>query len=171
MRKLLSILLTGGLVMLVGGLLVWAEEEKKPAPAAAQEQEKSVKEAEVPPAALAALKALAGTAALTEFSQEIEHGHTFYEGSWKGPNGNVDGLVTEGGDVVEIEESVPADKVPAGIRGALEKDAGKDAQIHFEKKTVYLYEAHYKKDGKHHEVVMTPDGRPAHGEEEDGDED
>ena len=102
--------------VLFGGWLVWAQEKK-----ASEEQERTVKENEVPAAALAALKKLAGSATITEFAEEIEHGHKFYEGSWKGPDGNVDALVTESGDVVEIEESIPADKVPAGVRAASEK--------------------------------------------------
>jgi len=146
-------------VAFTGALLVWAED-----------QERRVQEGEVPPAALAALKQLSGGAALTEFSEEIEHGSKFYEGSWKGPDGNVDGLVTEAGDVVEIEESIPAEKVPATVRTAIEKEAGQGATIHYEKKTFIAYEAHFKKDGKGHEVLLTPDGRRAH-EGGDGDED
>jgi len=146
-------------VAFMGALLVWAEES-----------ERRVQEAEVPPAALAALKQLSGGAPLTEFSEEIEHGSKFYEGSWKGPDGNVDGLVTEAGDVVEIEESIPAEKVPATVRSAVEKEAGQGATIHYEKKTFIAYEAHFKKDGKGRELMVTPDGRRTH-EEGEGDED
>lgn len=141
-----------------------AESEQK-APA---ESERKVKEAEVPAAALAALKKLAGSATITEFAEEVEHGHKYYEGSWKGPEGNVDGLVTEGGDVVEIEESVAADKVPGGPRAAVEKEAGKGATVAWERKTVYFYEAHYKKDGKGHELVFSAEGMPFHEEGGEG---
>ncbi len=126
--------------------------------------EKKVKEGDVPKAALDALKKLANGAAFTEFAEEVEHGRKYYEGSWKGPDGNVDGLVTESGDVVEIEESIPADKSPATVRAAAEKEAGKDAKISFERKTVYLYEIHYKKDGKGHESIFMADGRAFHEE-------
>ncbi len=132
--------------------------------AAGGDQERKITEKDVPPAALAALKKLAGAAAITEFAEEIEHGHKFYEGSWKGPDGNVDALVTESGDLVEIEETIAADKVPAAVRAATAKDAGKDAKPTFEKKTMVLYEAHYTKDGKEHEAVLTPDGRRWHEE-------
>jgi hypothetical protein len=153
-------------VIMAGALIAWAQDKN------AQESERQVKENEVPPAALAALKQLAAGAAITEFAEEIEHGHKFYEGSWKGPDGNIDGLVTEGGDVVEIEAKVPGEKVPAGVRGAAEKAAGKDAKMSWEKKTLYLYEVHYKKDGKGHEMIYTADGRVFHEEADgDGDED
>jgi len=156
--------------VLFGGWFVWAQEKK-----ASEEQERTIKENEVPAAALAALKKLAGSATITEFAEEIEHGHKFYEGSWKGPDGNVDALVTESGDVVEIEESIPADKVPAGVRAASEKEAGKGVELTFEKKTVYFYEVHFKKDGKGCERIFTADARPYHegppeGDKDEGDE-
>jgi hypothetical protein len=148
-------------------LTVVALAQNKPQPQPA-ESERKVKEAEVPMAALEALKKLAGSASITEFAEEIEHGHKFYEGSWKGPDGNVDGLVTESGDVVELEESIPADKAPATVRAEAEKAAGKDAKVAYEKKTFIVYEIHFKKDGKGHEMIFTPDGRRFH---EDGGKD
>lgn len=154
-------------VVLVTGVLIFAQEKKVPA-----EQERAVKEAEVPPAALAALKKLAAGAAITEFAEEIEHGSKFYEGSWKGPGGNVDGLVTEAGDLVEIEEVVSVDKVPAKARAEVEKEAGKEAKAKWEKKTIVMYEAHFTKDGKAREMILTPDGRrfPEEQDEHDKDE-
>lgn len=165
LRKLL-LGLTAASAVLVSGIAVWAQEKPKP-----QDYEKKVKEAEVPAPALAALKKLAGGAAFTEFAEEVEHGHKYYEGTWKGPDGSVDALVTEAGDVIEIEESMPGAKVPAGVRAAAEKAAGKDAS--FERKTVYMYEIHYKKDGKTHEMIFTADGRVFReegGDEKKGDE-
>lgn len=159
-------------VILLGGLL--ASAQNKPAQ---EEQERKVKEGEVPKAALDALKKLAGSATLTEFSEEIEHGHKFYEGSWKGPDGNVDALVTESGDMVELEEIIPADKAPAAVRAEVEKEAGKDAKVSWEKKTFVMYEVHFKKDGKGREMMFTPDGRRYYeegaekGEQDDDDED
>lgn len=138
------------------------------------EQERKVKENEVPAAALATLKKLAGSATITEFAEEIEHGGKFYEGSWKAADGQVDALVSEAGGVVEIEESMPGDKVPAAVRAAAEKEAGAGSKVSFERKTVYMYEIHYKKDGKGHESIFTPDGRTVHeekGGEVDKDED
>jgi len=137
---------------LVGALLGFAEDKKE-----AEEGERSVKQAEVPAAALAGLKKIAGNASITEFAEEVEHGHKFYEGSWKGPDGKVDTLVTEAGDVVEIEESLPSAKIPAAVRAAAEKEAGQGAT--FERKTLYLYEIHFKKDGKNQERVFTADAR------------
>src|SRR5262245_23280245 len=153
--------------VVVCGLVVGVFAQNKPKE---QEQERSVKESEVPAAALAALKKHAGGAPLTEFSEEIEHGHKFYEGSWKGPDGNVDCLVTATGDLVELEEKLPAAKVPAAVRAAAEKEAGKDAKVSFEKKTEVMYEIHFRKGDRGHEIMFYPTGDRAHGEGHDEDE-
>lgn len=166
-RRLVGFSVAVAAVALLAGAWMAAAQNQPPK----GEQEREVKEAEVPKAALDALKKLAAGAAFTEFAEEIEHGSKFYEGSWKGPNGNVDALVTETGDVVEIEEVTPADKVPAPAKAAAEKEAGKDAKLTWEKKTIVMYEVHYKKDGKGHEMILTPDGRRVHEEgEKDKDE-
>ena len=143
-QKRLTGVTSAFLVILAGCLLVRAQEKK------VEDSERAVKENEVPAAALATLKKLAGAAAITEFAEEIEHGNKFYEGSWKGPDGNVDALVTE---------------------------AGKEAKLMWEKKTLVLYEVHFKKDGKGREIILTPDGRRYYEEgdekadKDDGDED
>jgi hypothetical protein len=149
-----------------GTLLKKEEEKQKSKP---EDQERQVMEAEVPAPALAALKKLAGDAQITEFAEEVEHGHTFYEGSWKAPSGgNVDGLVTTTGDLVEIEERVNADQVPAAVLAMAGEMAGKDARLGFEKKTMILYEVKFSKNGRFHEVLLTPDGRQVKEEVEQG---
>ncbi len=163
----------GGGLVLLAALLVAAQDSKN-GKATAKEQEREVKLAEVPAAALAALQKLAGGAAFAEFAEEIEHGHKFYEGSWKGPDGNnVDALVTESGDVVEIEETIPAEKAPSSVRALAEKEAGKDAKVAYERKTLYLYEIKFRKDGKGREILLTADARRVDesGEDEDDEDD
>ena len=156
--------------LLVGGWMAFAQ------PKQSEEKERKVKESEVPAAALAALKKAAGDKKLTQIEEEIEHGQKFYEGQWKGPDGKVEVLVTESGDLVEIEEMVSSDQVPMAVRKAASKDAGKDAKLAFEKKTAISYEIHFKKDGKRREITYAPTGSRYHEEgkaEEggDGDED
>ncbi|MHC4761837.1 MAG: PepSY-like domain-containing protein [Planctomycetota bacterium] len=133
--------------------------EKRIKPSAA-ESEREVTEAQVPTAALAALKKQAGDTQITNFAEEIEHGSTFYEGSWKAPSGrNMDVLVTPTGDLVNIEEKVTADQVPAAVLKAARKKAGEDTKLKFEKKTMILYEVKLKKGEKKRELLFTPDGR------------
>ena len=135
----------------------------------AGEIERKVTEAEVPAAALAALKKLAAGAEITEFAEEIEHGSTFYEGSWKAPSGaKMDVLVTPTGDLVEIEEQMDADKVPTAALKVAKKAAGKNTQLAFEKKTMILYEVKFRKGNRRHELLLTPDGRRVEEEIEKG---
>lgn len=149
-----NVAVAAGTALLLTG--VFALAQNKPMPV---EQERPIKEAEVPKPALDALKKLADKSAITEFAEEIELGRKFYEGTWKGATGNVDALVTDSGDLVEIEESIAPEQVPARVRAAAEKRAGKDVKIAFEKKTMILYEIHFEKSGKEREAIFTPDGR------------
>lgn len=123
------------------------------------EQEMTVKEQQVPAAALKALQEMAKPAKIVEFAREIEHGHTYYEGSWKGDHGRIDALVTADGEIVEIEEGIQTARLPKAILEAARKAAGKDGEIRAEKKTIVLYEVKYRRDGKRHEVVYSADGR------------
>jgi len=133
------------------------------------EVERKVTEAQVPEAALEMLKKLAAGSKITEFAEEMENGHTFYEGSWQSPlTGQMDVLVTPTGDLVEIEEQVDADNVPPGALKAARKVAGKDAELAFEKKTMILYEVKFTKGESRHELLLTPDGRRVEEEVEKG---
>jgi hypothetical protein len=162
----MAAIVSGLVVIALGSFRVRAQDAKQ------DESERAVKEGDVPPPALAALKKVANGAPLTEFAEEKEHGQTYYEGTFTGPSGKVDVLVTATGDLVEIEESVAADSVPAPVRAAVVKAAGADAKPTFEKKTVVLYEAHFKKADKGQELVLNPDGRPyEEGQEKNGDKD
>jgi len=152
------------------GTLLEKEEEKQKSKS--EEQEREVTEAEVPAPALAALKKLAGGAKITEFAEEIEHGSTFYEGSWKTAAGsNVDAVVTPAGDLVEIEEQIDPDQVPAAVLAAVKKLSGPDAPLFCEKKTMILYEVKFRKGDQRHEILYTPDGRTLEKDIEKGDRD
>lgn len=151
-------------------IVVYADNSAKKDAAAPKEQEREVKETEVPAAALKTLKEQAAGAAITEFAEEIEHGHTFYEGSFKSKSGsNVDVLVTEAGALVEIEESIQANNVPAAVLEAAKQAAG-SANIRFEKKTAVTYEIRFKKGDRGQEVLLSPDGRILEHEDADADE-
>ena len=151
------------------------EERRRSSPA---EAEHKVTEAQVPAAALATLERLAAGAKITEFAEEVEHGHTFYEGSWKARSGaKMDVLVTKTGDLVEIEKQMGAKQIPAAVRKAARKAAGRGAELAFEKKTMILYEVKFQKGNSRHELLVTPDGRHVEHEvervkrDEDEDED
>ncbi len=124
------------------------------------QHERQVTQSQVPAKALEALRKLAAGARFTGFAEEVEYGSTFYEGSWKTPTGaNMDVLVTPTGALVEIEEQIDADKVPAAVLKAVRKAAGKDTELMFEKKTTIQYEVKFGKGDSQHEMLLTPDGR------------
>ena len=124
-----------------------------------EESERAVSAGEVPAAARAALEKLAAGAPLSAFSEEVEHGHTFYEGSFTASSGHgVDALVTPAGDLVEIEERVDLAGVPAAVAQAAQAAAGQ-AELRFEKKTLVLYEVKFRQGSHVHELVLTPDAR------------
>jgi hypothetical protein len=125
---------------------------------AAEESERAVEAREVPPPALQALERLAGPATIDAFAEEVEHGRTFYEGSWQGASGRTDALVTPAGDVVEVEEAIPESSVPAPVMAELRRAAG-EADVKVERKTLYVYEGHFDRHGKEQEIQFTPDGR------------
>ncbi len=136
-----------------------------------EERERKVTEKEVPPAALAALKKLAGGADIQKFEEEFEHETPFYEASWKTTGGRMEALVTATGDLVETEEGVQADALPKAVLDAAHKMAGQDAKMRFEKKTSITYEIKFKKGDTRHEVLLTPAGHQAEHEEQQNDED
>jgi len=158
------------LMLCAVGYAARARTKRKPAAAPkAGESERKVTEAEVPKAALAMLKRLARGAKITEFAEEIEHGSTFYEGSWKSRSGsNMDVLVTAAGALVEIEEQIKTDKVPAAVLKAVRKAAGKQVDIACERKTMILYEIKFRKGDGLCELLLTPDGRVVEKEVEKG---
>jgi uncharacterized membrane protein YkoI len=168
--KPVAFMITVGAVLCVVAL---AQKSGKKAEQSSQanvgETERSVTQAQVPAAALATLKKLAAGAKITEFAEEIEHGHTFYEGSWKSGSGaNIDALVTPEGDIVEIEEQLEANKVPSAVLKIARDTAGQGAELAFEKKTAIFYEVKFTKDNHHYELLLTPDGRRVEEETEKG---
>lgn len=171
--KLIALMIMLGLVVCaIASAQKGRKKTRRSSAAKAGEPERKVTEAEVPAAALATLKKLARRAEITEFAEEIEHGHTFYEGSWRARSGaDMDVLVTTAGALVEIEERVAADKVPAAVRKAARKAAGKRVQLAFEKKTMILYEVKFQRDDSRHELLLSPDGRRVEEEVEKGDPD
>lgn len=159
-------------VLMVSGSLLLGVTFLASAQGPGDEKERKLKAADVPKAAMEALKKLAASAEITEFEMEVENGVTLYEGAWKGPQGEVEAEVTAQGDVVEMEESISAEVLPKAVLEAVRKTAGSDATLQAEKNTVIYYEVKFAKNGKRHEVRYTADGRVAGSDaEDDGDDD
>src|SRR5579864_560298 len=87
--------------------------------------EKRVKMENLPPAVQKTVQQQSKGATIRGLSQEVENGKTFYEAELKVNGHNKDLLIDSAGAVVEIEEEVPLDSVPAAAKAAIEKGARK----------------------------------------------
>jgi hypothetical protein len=109
----------------------------------------------IPEAAAAALRRAAGGAAI----EEVEREGDLYEGRWQ-----VDGLareaeVTASGELMELEEEVPSDQVPAQVRAMAIVKLPNAQSIRFSRLMRGKFEAEAIIDGIEREIVMTADGR------------
>lgn len=127
---------------------------------------------QVPAAARRALEMQAGGAKFTEIEREVEHGVTVYEAEWIDHGTEHEVSVSADGELLEIEEIVPVEKVPAAVREAIAKHLGAGTKVVIEKTTVVYYEVEAKVDGKEKELYFSPTGR-LHGDEggEEADDD
>ncbi len=145
-------------VALVASLLVVS--------ALAQAKEKSVKLKDLPPAVKAAVEQQAGKdGKIRGLDVETENGKTVYEAELTVGKQRRDVSFDESGKIVEIEERVALESVPAAAKAAILKAAGKGKVLHVESVSdgskIVAYEAKVKVDGKKSEVRVDPQGQPA----------
>lgn len=128
-------------------------------------QEKKVKMSELPAAVQATVKAESKGAKIRGLDTEVEKGQRLYEAEMIVNGHGKDISIDESGKVVEVEEEVPLDQVPAAAKSAIEKGAkggkiGKIESVTTGGKLV-AYEAQVRKGAKHSEVRVDPEGNPA----------
>jgi uncharacterized membrane protein YkoI len=125
--------------------------------------EKKITRAELPPAVEKAVAELTRDATIRGLSTETEQGRTFYEAELTVKGRGRDVLIDEGGKVVEVEEELALDTLPAAIRDALQKAAGAGQIVKVESLTrsgrLVAYEATVKTGGKRSEIRVDPDGK------------
>jgi hypothetical protein len=92
-------------------------------------------------------------------SVEREHGVTVYEARWEEAGRSIEVEVTAEGDLLEIEEIVAAESVPAAVCRAAEVGLPGAVVLTYRKKTVFNYEVEAVIDGREHEVLIHPTGR------------
>ena len=107
-------------------------------------------------------------ATLRGLSKEVEKGQTFYEAELKVNGHNKDLLIDSSGAIVEIEEVVALNSLPAAVKATILKSAGKGKIISVESimknNTIEAYEAHVSRAGKKSEIrVRTDRGTDARG--------
>ena len=131
--------------------------------AIAQDQEKRIRRSDLPPAVEKAVAEQSKGATIRGFSQERENGQTYYEAELMVNGHTKDVLVDANGSVVEVEEQVSTESLPAAVRQGLQDKAGKGKLVKIEtltkKDKLVAYEAKVLTNGKMSEVQVGPDGK------------
>jgi uncharacterized membrane protein YkoI len=132
-------------------------------------QEKKIKRSDLPPAVEKTVAAQSAGATVKGFSTEKEKGQTYYEAEMVVNGHSKDILIDTNGAIVEVEEEVAMNALPADVKAGLQAKAGEGKLGKVEsitkKDKVVAYEAKVVKDGKKSEIQVGPDGKPLDHEE------
>jgi len=135
----------------------------------ASAQEKKIKRSDLPTAVEKTVAVQSTGATIRGFSTEIENGKTLYEAELTVNGHSKDISMTADGSIVEIEEQVPLDSLPAEVKAGLQAKAGTGKILKVESLTkkdkIVAYEAKVETNGKKTEVQVGPDGKPLDHEE------
>ena len=127
--------------------------------------EKKISRADLPPAVEKTVAAESKGATIRGFSSEVEGGELRYEVAMTVAGRGRDVSIAPDGRVLEIEEEIAWDALPAAVRQGLEKAAGGAKIAKVESLTregkVVGYEAQVVAGSKRSEVQVGPDGKPA----------
>jgi hypothetical protein len=160
-EKIMKILQKTGMVLIAGLIVAGVS--------SAQEQEKKIKRSDLPPAVEKTVAAQSAGATIKGFNEEKEKGQTFYEAEMTVNGHSKDVLIDGSGTVVEVEEEVALDSLPAEVKAGLQAKAGKGKISKVESLTkkgkLVAFEAKVNTDGKKSEVQVGPDGKPLDHEE------
>lgn len=126
-------------------------------------QESRIKMKDLPAAVQQTVREQSKGATIRGLSREVENGETNYEVELRVNGHNRDVLIAPNGTVVEVEEQVTLDSLPAVVRTAIEQNAAGGRTVLVESLTkggtLMWYEAHIKKAGKSREVKINPEGQ------------
>ena len=132
-------------------------------------QEKKINRSDLPAAVEDTVAAESRGAVIRGFSVENESGHTYYEAEMTVNGHSRDVLIDKSGAIVEVEEQVPFESLPASVREGLQARAGKGKIVKVESITkhdrIVAYEAKVLTGTKKSEVQVGPDGKPVDHEE------
>ena len=132
-------------------------------------QEKKIKRTDLPPAVEKAVAEVSKGATIKGFSEETEKGKTTYEVEMVVKGHTKDVELDPAGAVVEIEEEVAQDSLPANVKAGFVAKAAGGKIVKVETLTkggkLVAYEAHVDTAGKKSEIQVGPDGKPLDHEE------
>ena len=150
-----SIILAASVALLIAGV--------------ASGQENKIKRSDLRTAVERTVQSLSQGATIRGFSEEEENGQSFYEAEMMVNSHSKDVLMDTNGNIVEVEEQVVLEKLPAEVKAALAAKAGKGKIIKVEsinkKNKLVAYEAQVITAGKRSEVQVGPGGKPLDHEE------
>ena len=127
-----------------------------------QAQERKISREQLPPAVEKTVAKESEGATIKGFSTEVEHGQKLYEASLivNGHTKNI--LIDRNGNIVEVEEQVTLDSLPAAVQDALRKMAGVGTITVVESLTknnqLVAYEAQVKHGKRRSEIQVGPNG-------------
>jgi len=125
-------------------------------------QEVKIKRSELPPQVETTVAAQSAGSAIKGFSKETENGETIYELQMVTAGHSKDVSMNAKGEVLEVEEEVSMDHLPAVVRTGLQSKAGTGKITKVESLTkkcrIVAYEAQVNTAGKRSEIQVGPDG-------------
>ena len=132
-------------------------------------QEKKINRSDLPPAVEKTVAAQSAGATVKGFSKETEKGQTYYEAEMVVNGHSKDIVIDANGAIVEVEEEVAMNALPADVKAGLQAKAAEGKLVKVEsiikKDKLVAYEAQVTKAGKKSEVQVGPDGKPLDHEE------
>jgi hypothetical protein len=128
----------------------------------AQAQEKKIYKGSLPAAVERTVARESQGATIKGFATEVKRGQRFYEASLIVNGHSKDILIDKDGNIVEVEEEVSMDSLPAAVQEALKKAAGSGTIETIESLTknekLVAYEAHVKRGTKRAEIQVGQNG-------------
>ncbi len=135
----------------------------------ASAQEKRIKRSDLPAGVEKTVQAQSAGATIRGFSTEKENGQILYEAELTVSGHSKDISMTADGTIVEIEEQVSLDALPAEVKAGLQAKAGNGKILKVEsltkKNKIVAYEAKVETNGKKTEIQVGPNGKPLDHEE------
>jgi hypothetical protein len=132
-------------------------------------QEKHIKKSDLPTAVQKTAEEQSQGATVRGYTQETENGKLEYEVEMTVNGHSKDVSIDPSGNVLEVEEGVALDALPAPVREGLQKKAGAGKITKVESITkqgkIVAYEAHILTGTKRSEAQVGPDGKPLDHEE------
>jgi biopolymer transport protein ExbD len=127
-------------------------------------KEKQLKKSDLPPAVQATADEQSKGATVLGYASEVEEGKLQYEVQLKVNGHSRDVTIAPNGGVLEVEEQVELNELPAEVREGLKNkaDTGTIGKIESITKhgSLVAYEAHVSKGNKKWEVQVGPAGKP-----------